>query len=137
MKKIPKHYAIRPADAERIFEAHLASLAGKSSQTWYMNRRTIRTFLNATRHQNGHQDDYLHLDEAWLQRWMIWDSADLPPRHAEQRLGIVGRYLRALTQTGITETDLMAEFRARHGQCSWERLVPAVQSVDRMALSFR
>lgn len=130
MKKIPKHYAIRRADAERVFAAHLASLAGKSRQTWQMNRRTIRSFLNAAEYQNGRQDGYLHLDDAWLQRWMIWASADVPPSYAMQRLGIVGRYLRALTQAGITETDLMAEFRARHGQCSWERLVPAVQSAD-------
>ena len=130
MKKIPKHYAIRRADAESVFESHLASLAGKSRQTWHMNRRTIRSFLNATEYQNGRQDSYLHLDEAWLQRWMIWASADVPASYAMQRLGIVGRYLHALTQVGITETDLMAEFRSRHGQCSWERLVPALQSPD-------
>jgi site-specific recombinase XerD len=130
MKKILTHYAIRRADAERVFEAHLASLAGKSPQNWNMNRRTIRSFLNATEHQNGRQDGYLHLDEAWLQRWMIWASADVPASYAMQRIGIVSRYLRALTQAGITETDLMAEFRVRHGQCSWKRLVPAVQSAD-------
>jgi site-specific recombinase XerD len=130
MKKIPKHYAIRRADAERVFEAHLASLAGKSRQSWHMNRRTIRSFLNATEYQNGRQDSYLHLDEAWLQRWMIWASADVPASYAMQRLGIVGRFLHALTQAGITETDLMAEFRSRHGQCSWESLVPALQSPD-------
>lgn len=126
--KIQPNYVIRRVDAERVFEAHLASLAGKSSQTWHMNRRTIRSFLNATEYQNGRQKGFLYLDEAWLLRWMVWDSADLPPRHAMQRLGIVARFLRALTQAGIT--DLMVEFRARLGQCSWESLVPAIQSAD-------
>lgn len=134
MKTHPKQYSIRRTDADRIFEGHLACLAGQSRQTWYMNRRTIRSFLNAStayaKRQHGHQDGRLHLDESTLLWWMTWDSADRSPRYAMQRLGVVGRYLRALTRAGLTDTDLMAEFRAHHGQCSWERLVPMIQSAD-------
>jgi integrase len=45
----------------------------------------------------------------------------------------VSRYVRALAQAGILETDLMANFQARYGDPGWQVLVPALRAADPVA----
>ncbi len=133
MKTQPKRYAIRLTDADRVFQIHLANLAGQSRETWHMNRRTIRRFLTDAGASGRPQSKRLLLDEAWLLQWMIRDCAGRTPRHAMQRLGVISRYLRALTDAGVLETDLMVELRTRHGHVTLERLVQVLQSANPQA----
>jgi hypothetical protein len=72
----------------------------------------------------------LLLDRQQLQQWLVRACTGVALAYARQRLNVLARYSKALARAGLLEADLMAEFKAHHGQNGWEKLLPALRSAD-------
>jgi site-specific recombinase XerD len=72
--------------------------------------------------------DRLLLDRHQLQQWLIRACTNVSVNFARQRLIILTRYSRALMRAGLLERDLMADFKAEHGQKGWKKLIAAFRS---------
>jgi integrase len=125
-----KHFPMMLADARQIQSAFLIASEGPLAKTSRINRATTDMFLQYLRGMESDSADRVILNTDNLIRWMIQDCRGRAVSHATQRLGILGRYLHALHLASLTATDLMADFRAAHGQCGWKILVAALQSAD-------
>jgi integrase/recombinase XerD len=116
--------------AERVLAEHLAALGDRSYEVRCLHRGTIRRFLAYCRKVREQPADRLLLDHQQLVQWLIQVCTGVAVTYARQRLSVLAHYSRALARAGILHTDLVAEFKAEHGQSGWQSLIAAFRSDD-------
>lgn len=123
-------YRIDRTVAEGVLARLLTSIFGQSRTNINLHRRVVQKLIRDFCMPREKPEQRLVLDEPRLLQWMIHDSIGRNVVNARSRLAVVARYLRALAQADLVDTDLMAEFRACHGNGTWDCLVPAFHSDD-------
>jgi site-specific recombinase XerD len=114
--------------AEQVMAEHLTALIDRSYEVRCLHLGTIRRFLAYCRKVREQPADRLLLNRQELVRWLIEICMGVAVAYARQRLSVLARYSRALARAGILETDLVAEFKAEHGQSGWQPLIAAFRS---------
>ena len=84
---------------------------------------TLTMFVTAMEESDRNGVPQFVLDEARMLKWMSEDATGRAVKYASQRFALSGRYLQELKQGGLIDSNLLAEFRARHGNLSWRCLV--------------
>jgi integrase len=125
-----KRSELDQADIERAWAAHVAASAGEGLERYKAKRETILQFLDyvgPSRHPGTRR---VVIDQATVLRWLIHTARSTTVLLAAQRLALAARFLKALTEAGLIDTDLMTPYRTGHGNPSWRRLAEALQSAD-------
>jgi integrase/recombinase XerD len=133
MKPNDLRYVVAKADAERILAGQLEQVKARSSSAYGLHHATIRHFLDNMGGAAERTAGRLVLDEAGILRWMIEDAKRRSLKYAYQRFAVVSYYLRALVQAELIGTDLLGQFKIRHGNRSWSCIARAIQSSDPIA----
>ncbi len=121
------------AKAKKTLEHLVNELRGRTPACRNSYRCTIGRLLAGLSEPREVPGQCLHLDESGLLRWLVKDVAGRTIRTARGRLRVLSRYLDTLIQTGLLDTNPLAEFKTRsicHGLRNWEHLIPALQSAD-------
>jgi integrase/recombinase XerD len=126
-------HAVNLAEAKSVLEHLLTGLQGRTRACRNSYRRMIGRLFAGLCEPPVIPGQCLLLDEPRLLQWLVRDVAGRTLPTARARLRVLSRYLHALTQAGLLDADPLAEFRARHGNRSWEHLIPALQSADPQA----
>jgi integrase len=130
MTDTPKRYELDPDAVERVWACHLDACAG---ERWPQHRGVaamIRSFLDSVRCVGTSGDAHLVLDSPGVLRWLIQYARGRAVGYAASRLAILSRFLKALLQAGLVDTDLLAAYRLGCRRPSWPRLVEALQAAD-------
>jgi integrase len=123
-------YDLTLSDAERVLDSYLAALGGQSSNYQSVHRSTIRRLLADHVCSGVSPNKHLALDQPGLLHWTIRYLTGRSIPNARQRLAILTSYLDALVRAGLVERNLLSDFKASHGNLSWDNLIPALQSAD-------
>ena len=121
------------AEAKSVLGHILTGLHGRTRVCRNSYRRTIGRLLASLCEPQVIPGQCIPLDGPGLLQWIVRDVAGRTLLTARARLCVLNGYLRALTRAGLLNTNPLAEFRACHGNRSWGRLIPALQSADPQA----
>ena len=125
-----KRYELDQAEVERAWACHIAEAAGEGLERYKARRDTILRFVAHVGTTGPAGARRFVLDQATVLRWLIHTARSTTLSLASQRLALAARFLKALTQAGLVDTDLMAEYRTGHGNPSWRCLAEALISAD-------
>jgi len=130
VKRYLKTTVIGLPTAERVMASHVAALRERSYEAQCINRGTIQRFLAYCRDAREQPTDRLLIDREQLLGWLTRACKGVAVHYARQRLSVLANYSRALARTGVTATDVMAAFKADHGEAGWRKIVLAMRSAD-------
>jgi len=130
MNNTTTRFSLPIAKAECFLSRYLAAVGGQSPNYQCIQRTTIRRFLADHGRRDSSGTMVLRIKEAGLLSWMIRYVAGKDVKTVWQRLAFLNAYLTALVQAGLTPTNPIADFKTSHGNLSWERLIPALQSAN-------
>jgi site-specific recombinase XerD len=130
VKRYTKATVIGLPAAEQVMAEHVAALRDRSYEVQCLNRGTIQRFLAYCRDVCEQPADRLLIDRPQLLCWLTQACKGVAHAYARQRLSALANYSRSLVRAGVTETDVMAEFKADHGKVGWKKIVIALRSND-------
>jgi integrase len=99
-----------------------------TTHSWHYS--TLHKFVGSMVEPGQDGQPQLVLDETRLLKWMREDVAGRSAKYASERLAAVCHYLEQLKQAGMTDTNLLTEFKVRHGDRGWRSLAQALQSAN-------
>jgi site-specific recombinase XerD len=115
-------------DAQRLWAAHLDSLAGQDRAPRPAVTATLRRFLSGLAAPDDPQR--LVVDKRTLWQWLTDDAKGRSTRYLADRLAIVNDFLTALVAARLLDANPLTEYRPCYGQPSWCRLARALQAND-------
>ncbi len=130
MNRNTEQFLVPLRDAERGVELHLSALAGQSSVTRNLNRRTMRQFVDNLCESLPQSGQQLVLGEARLTAWMIRDCQGRTRGYAIQRLGVIRRYLHTLRNEKLLKIKSLSELGVCGVGMSLGHLVSGLQAAD-------
>jgi site-specific recombinase XerD len=125
-----KRYELDQADVDRAWASYVAASAREGPERYQAKLEKILQLLACVGPAGPPAARRLVIDQPTVLRWLVRTANGTTVLHAAQRLALAGRFLKALTQAGLVDTDLMAEYRTGLGKPSWRRLAEALQSAD-------
>jgi integrase len=133
MTQAPPCYCLELVQVECLLQEHLAAAAEYHPHSRTGHRRLLRLFVEDLSESVQGLPGRFVLSEPRLVQWMIQDCRGRAITTACVRLGRIGRFVKALCRAGLTQENVMAHWRARHGDHPWAVVVAALQAADPQA----
>ncbi len=130
MTEKPTSCELTAADAKLAVKSYIRrhDRCSPDTQTSYLYM--ILAFLESLQRDHPHAPGIILVSEPRLMEWMAGVAAAGSFANAVQKVQLVGHFMQHLRDTGVIQSNPMADIRLRYAKRGWAGIVRALQSRD-------